>query len=93
MSKNRHFLFKVKIKYLNFLNIFYNFKFKKMIYLLIPVLIFIDLYSKFLAKIANIDLKILGDFIYLKYIENIWVAFSIWITWNILKIISFYNKK
>lgn len=58
-----------------------------MIYFLIPLLIFIDLISKLLAKIyLNWQINLIWDFIYLKYIENIWIAFSIQLTWNILKI-------
>lgn len=61
-----------------------------------PILIFtiiisiiLDLYTKFLAKI-NLDetIFVIKDFIYLKYIENTWIAFSIWLTWIFLKIVT-----
>jgi len=60
-----------------------------MFYIIIIFLIFIDLYTKFLSSIYLKDkIEILGDFVYLKYVENTWIAFSIYINPLFLKIIT-----
>lgn len=60
-----------------------------MIYLFIPFLVFLDLITKYIAKIFLTDkLNLLWDFLYLSYYENTWIAFSIWLTWIFLKIIT-----
>lgn len=60
-----------------------------MLYIIIVFLVFIDLITK---KIAFWELElphnIIWDFFYLKYVENPWIAFSIPLTWIILKIIT-----
>ena len=60
-----------------------------MLYILIIFLIFVDLVSKYIAKI-NLDwqINLIWDFLYLKYIENPWIAFGLWLTWIPLKIIT-----
>lgn len=60
-----------------------------MFYLLVVFLVIIDLVSKkfaFLNLRENINL--IWDFFYLKYVENTWIAFSIWLEWIILKIVT-----
>lgn len=60
-----------------------------MFYFWILFLIFIDLLTKYIAKIYLIFQKnIFGDFLYLKYIENTWIAFSIPLSWIALKILT-----
>lgn len=60
-----------------------------MFYLWIIFLVCIDLFTKYLAKINLQETKnLVGDFLYLKYVENIWIAFSIPITWIFLKILT-----
>lgn len=51
--------------------------------------IILDLYSKFWAK-TNLHeiINVFYNFIYLKYVKNTWIAFSIPITWLFLKIIT-----
>lgn len=51
--------------------------------------VIIDLYSKYLATIMiNERFNILWDLIYLEYILNSWIAFSMQLTWIPLKIIT-----
>ncbi len=60
-----------------------------MFYIWIIFLIFIDLFSKFIAKNDLLVTKnLIGDFLYLKYVENIWIAFSIPLTWYALKTLT-----
>lgn len=60
-----------------------------MFYIWIFFLVFIDLFTKFFAKNNLLIWKeLVGDFLYLKYVENIWIAFSIPITWITLKILT-----
>lgn len=60
-----------------------------MIFLLIPFLVFIDLFTKYLSNIYLQDkINVIWNFFYLKFIYNYWIAFSIPITWIILKIIT-----
>lgn len=60
-----------------------------MFYIWIIFLIFIDLFTKFIAKNDLLVPKnLVGDFLYLKYVENIWIAFSIPITGIVLKILT-----
>lgn len=60
-----------------------------MFYIWIIFLVFIDLFTKFIAKNDLLVQKnLIGDFLYLKYIENIWIAFSIPLTWLALKILT-----
>jgi len=62
---------------------------KSMFYISILFLVFIDLFTKSLAKENLLAQKnLIGDFFYLKYAENIWIAFSIQITWMFLKILT-----
>ncbi len=60
-----------------------------MFYFWILFLIFIDLFTKFIAK-NNLQVQkdLVGDFFYLKYVENIWIAFSLPLTWILLKILT-----
>lgn len=60
-----------------------------MFYILTIFLVFLDLFTKYIAKIQfQLSSNILWDFLYFKYVENIWIAFSIWITWILLKVIT-----
>ncbi len=60
-----------------------------MFYIWIFFLVFLDLFTKFIAKNDLLVSKnIVGDFLYLKYVENIWIAFSIPITGIVLKILT-----
>lgn len=60
-----------------------------MFYIWIIFLVCIDLLTKYFAKINLQETKnLVGDFLYLKYVENIWIAFSIPITWIFLKILT-----
>ncbi len=60
-----------------------------MFYLWIIFLIFIDLFTKFIAKNdLQVQKNLVGDFLYLKYVENIWIAFSIPLTGIALKILT-----
>lgn len=55
----------------------------------IIISIILDLYTKFLAKTKlEENIFLLKDFLYLRYIENTGIAFSIWLTWVFLKIIT-----
>lgn len=58
-------------------------------YLTITIWIIIDLLSKYFAQ-NKLDetINLIWNFIYLKYSENTWIAFSIPITWLFLKIIT-----
>lgn len=58
-------------------------------YILILFLIFIDLFTNFIAQNnLLIQKNLVGNFLFLKYIENTGVAFSIPITWYFLKILT-----
>lgn len=60
-----------------------------MFYISIFFLVFVDLFTKFIAKNDLLVTKnIVGDFLYLKYVENIWIAFSLPVTWIVLKILT-----
>lgn len=60
-----------------------------MFYIWIISLVFLDLFTKFIAKNDLLVSKnIVGDFLYLKYVENIWIAFSLPLTWIALKILT-----
>lgn len=60
-----------------------------MFYIWIIVFIIIDLLTKLIAKIYLWEkINLIGDFLYLKYVENTWIAFSIPIEWLILKILT-----
>ncbi|MDD5770295.1 MAG: signal peptidase II [Candidatus Gracilibacteria bacterium] len=60
-----------------------------MFYILIIFLIFLDLITKYLAKINLLEQKsLIGDFLYLKYVENIGIAFGIPLTGILLKILT-----
>lgn len=62
---------------------------KKFFYITLVVWLIIDLYSKYLANIYFKEkINIFSDLIYLKYVENPWIAFSIKIPFLILKIIT-----
>jgi signal peptidase II len=57
--------------------------------ILFVLLIFLDLYSKNLAyNYLQEKINILGDFLFLKYTENTWIAFSIQLGWFFLKILT-----
>jgi len=59
------------------------------IFILIFFFSWFDLLTKIIAKNYLIDTKnLLGDFLYLEYVENIWIAFSMPITWIVLKILT-----
>jgi len=58
-------------------------------FFLIPLLFSLDILTKFLSNIYLQDkINIIWNFFYLKFIYNYWIAFSIPITWIILKIIT-----
>ncbi len=60
-----------------------------MFYIWIFFLIFIDLFTKFIAKNDLIIQKnLVGDFLYFRYVENIWIAFSLPITGIVLKVLT-----
>lgn len=60
-----------------------------MFYILTIFLVFIDLFAKYIASLQfQLPENIIWDFLYLKYVENIWIAFSIWLTWVLLKIVT-----
>lgn len=60
-----------------------------MIYFLIPFLIFIDLFTKYLAKeYLQTPIILIENFFSLRYVENIGIAFSFPITWLPLKILT-----
>lgn len=60
-----------------------------MFYLLIFFIAVFDLITKYIAKIALQEkINLIWDFFYLKYVENLWIAFSISLTWVILKIVT-----
>ncbi len=60
-----------------------------MFYIWIFFLIFIDLFTKFIAKNDLIIQKnLVGDFLYFRYVENIWIAFSLPITGIVLKLLT-----
>lgn len=60
-----------------------------MFYIWIFILIFIDLFTKFIAKNdLQVQKNFVGDFLYLRYVENPWIAFSIPVTWITLKILT-----
>lgn len=51
--------------------------------------LFLDLYTKYLAKVnLNDTINLFSNFVYLKYTENVWIAFSIAVTGIFLKIIT-----
>lgn len=58
-------------------------------YLTLVIWIIIDLLSKFWAKINLVEyINVFNNFLYLKYIENPGIAFSIPITWLFLKFLT-----
>lgn len=58
-------------------------------YLTLLIWIILDLLSKFWAKINLVEyINIFNNFLYLKYIENPGIAFSIPITWLFLKFLT-----
>ncbi len=58
-------------------------------YITIIIWIFLDLISKYIAWTSlNSQINLIWDLLYLKYSENIWIAFSIPITWIFLKIVT-----
>lgn len=60
-----------------------------MFYIWIFFLVCIDLITKYLAKMNLWEqTNLIGDFLYLKYVENIGIAFSFPITWIFLKILT-----
>jgi len=60
-----------------------------MFHIWIIFLVFIDLFTKFIAKnYLLVQKNLISDFLYLKYVENIWIAFSIPITGITLKILT-----
>lgn len=60
-----------------------------MIFLLIPFLVFIDLFTKYLSNIyLQEKINIIWDYFYLKFVYNPGIAFWIPLTWNILKIVT-----
>lgn len=60
-----------------------------MFYIWIIFIIFIDLFTKFIAKnYLLVQKNLISDFLYLKYVENIWIAFSIPLTWYTLKVLT-----
>ncbi|MGE4443448.1 MAG: signal peptidase II [Candidatus Altimarinota bacterium] len=60
-----------------------------MFYIGIFFLIFIDLFTKFIAKNDLIIQKnLVGDFLYFRYVENIGIAFSLPITGIVLKVLT-----
>ena len=60
-----------------------------MFYIGIIILVVLDLTTKYLAKINLQETKnLVGDFLYLRYVENIGIAFSIPVTGLFLKILT-----
>ncbi len=60
-----------------------------MIYFLIPFFVFIDLFTKYLAKeYLQTPIILIENFFSLRYVENIGIAFSFPITWLPLKILT-----
>jgi len=60
-----------------------------MFYTIIIIWIFLDLFTKYLASIYFKDkIDLIWNFLYLEYIENSWIAFSIAIPLLILKILT-----
>lgn len=60
-----------------------------MLYIWIFFLVFIDLFTKFMAKNNLLVQKnLVGDFLYFKYVENLGIAFSVPITGIVLKILT-----
>lgn len=60
-----------------------------MFYIGIIGLVILDLITKYLAKINLQETKnLVGDFLYLRYVENIGIAFSIPVTGLFLKILT-----
>lgn len=60
-----------------------------MFYLYIWLLIWIDLLSKLYAQNnLLVQQNLIGDFLYFKYVENFWIAFSFPIEWILLKILT-----
>lgn len=60
-----------------------------MFYVWIFFLVFIDLFTKFIAKNDLLIQKdLVGDFLYLRYVENIWIAFSLPVTGIVLKVLT-----
>ncbi len=67
----------------------YEIIFIKMFYLLIILLIITDLFTKYIASKNFLEIYfVFKDFIYLKYAENNWIAFSVQLTWLLLKIFT-----
>lgn len=61
----------------------------KMIFLLIPFLIFIDLITKYLSQFyITQKINLIWEYFYLDFIYNTWIAFWLPLTWNILKIVT-----
>jgi len=60
-----------------------------MFYLILIIWIILDLFTKYLANIYLQDqINIFGNLVYLKYVENPWIAFSIVIPLLLLKILT-----
>lgn len=60
-----------------------------MFYSILIIWITIDLFSKYLANLYLQErINLLGDFLYLKYAENTWIAFSIQVPLLFLKILT-----
>lgn len=60
-----------------------------MFYIILILWIILDLGSKYLASVFLTDkINIIWELLYLKYVENTWIAFSIYIPIPILKILT-----
>lgn len=60
-----------------------------MFYIIVVSWVVVDLVSKYLAWIyLRESVKIFWDLVFLKYIENTWIAFSLPLEWILLKIVT-----
>lgn len=62
------------------------------IFLWVSLWVFLDLLTKYLAQTFLWEkISLIGDFLYLSYFENSWIAFSIPIEWILLKILTIWG--
>jgi signal peptidase II len=62
-----------------------------MFYFILVFWIFFDLLTKYFAYIyLQNKINLIGDFMYLELFKNPWIAFSIWVKWMILKVLTIF---